>query len=101
MRSENWLGRFWSRLHAGMVQDVPPSLEECETCREVDCTQERWEACERRLATEATHPANPHHGPARTSEQLPGQTTSAAGESSAPAGGEEGLPPRSKKISVH
>jgi len=53
MRSNSWLGRFWTRLRAEVVQDVPPSLEECESCREVSCTQERWRTCARRLATEA------------------------------------------------
>ena len=53
MRSEGWFGRLWSRITSGVVQDVPPSLEECEVCREVDCTQERWLTCERRLAAEA------------------------------------------------
>jgi len=36
-----------------VVQDVPPGLEQCETCREVDCSQERWASCEHRLETEA------------------------------------------------
>jgi|GEM_PF-6624873 len=54
MSSDSWFRKFWTRLGAGVVQDVPPALEECETCREVDCTQERWLNCERRLGTEAT-----------------------------------------------
>jgi hypothetical protein len=53
MRSASWIGRFWTRLRAEFIQDVPPSLEECETCREVECTQERWLSCARRLAAEA------------------------------------------------
>jgi len=53
MRSQSWFGKLWQRLSAGVVQDVPPRLDACEACREVDCTQERWESCERRLATEA------------------------------------------------
>jgi hypothetical protein len=53
MRTDSWFGRFWTRIRAGVVQDVPPSLEECESCREVDCTQERWLTCARRLAAEA------------------------------------------------
>jgi hypothetical protein len=52
MRAESWFDKFWTRLRVGVVQDVPPSLEECECCREVDCTQERWLKCERRLAGE-------------------------------------------------
>jgi hypothetical protein len=55
MRSLPWLGKLWKRVGTGLVQDVPSSLEECEACREVECTQERWETCERRLATEATN----------------------------------------------
>ena len=47
------LGRMWSRLRTGLVQDVPPSIEACESCRELDCTQERWQSCAQRLATEA------------------------------------------------
>ena len=42
MRSNSWFGKFWTRLRTEVVQDVPPSLEECESCREVSCTQERW-----------------------------------------------------------
>jgi hypothetical protein len=53
MRSRSKFGKLWKRLADGVVQDVPPSLEECETCRELECTQERWESCERRLAAEA------------------------------------------------
>ena len=53
MRSDTWFGRFWTRLRAEVIQDVPASLEECEACREVNCTQERWLACARRLAAEA------------------------------------------------
>jgi len=53
MRSQSWFGKLWKRLGSGVVQDVPPRLEECEICREVECSQGRWESCERRLATEA------------------------------------------------
>ena len=53
MRSASWIGRFWTRLRAEVVQDVPPSLQECEACRELECTQERWLSCARRLAAEA------------------------------------------------
>ncbi len=69
MRSRSWFGRFWTRLRAGLVQDVPPSLEECETCREVDCTQERWLQCEKRLAAEEASLAD--NAPGRTDELLP------------------------------
>jgi hypothetical protein len=47
------LGKMWSRLRAGLVRDVPPSIEACESCRELDCTQEMWQSCAQRLATEA------------------------------------------------
>lgn len=55
MRSGTWFGRLWSRLGASVVQDVPPGLEECESCREVNCTQERWLTCARRLAAMAEY----------------------------------------------
>jgi hypothetical protein len=48
-----WFGSFWTRLKSKVVQDVPSSLEECESCREANCTQERWRTCARRLAAEA------------------------------------------------
>jgi hypothetical protein len=38
------LSRLWSHV----VQDVPSELDKCESCREVNCTQARWAACERR-----------------------------------------------------
>jgi hypothetical protein len=53
MHSNSWFDRFWTRVKAEVIQDVPPSLEECESCREVNCTQERWLTCARRLAAEA------------------------------------------------
>jgi hypothetical protein len=53
VRPNSWFGRFWTRLKSGVIQDVPPGLEECELCREVDCTQERWLSCARRLAATA------------------------------------------------
>ena len=51
--SSTWMSRLWSRIKGGVIQDVPPSLEACESCREADCSQERWLSCARRLATEA------------------------------------------------
>jgi hypothetical protein len=53
MHSGNWLGRIWGRMWAGVVQDVPPSLEACEACRRTDCTEKTWRVCAERLATEA------------------------------------------------
>jgi hypothetical protein len=57
MRASSWPNRFWARFRGGLVQDVPPSLEACEWCRETDCTQERWLGCSSRLAGAAEqHP---------------------------------------------
>jgi hypothetical protein len=43
----------WFRgLLKSLVQDVPPSLDACEICREGRCSQGRWESCPNRLATE-------------------------------------------------
>jgi hypothetical protein len=53
MHSDSWFGKFWTRLKAEVIQDVPASLEACEACRDVTCTQERWSTCARRLAAEA------------------------------------------------
>jgi hypothetical protein len=53
VRSKTWLGRCWIRLKGEIIQDVPPSIDECESCREANCTQERWLRCARRLAAEA------------------------------------------------
>ena len=39
------MGAVWR----GIVADCPPELHECETCRELECTQGRFAACERRL----------------------------------------------------
>jgi hypothetical protein len=39
-----------SRLWRAVVADCPPSLEACQDCRELDCTQAQWVACERRRA---------------------------------------------------
>jgi hypothetical protein len=68
MATQSWFGKIWTRLRSGVVQDVPPNLEECETCREVDCTQERWLQCEKRLATEAVSLAASHAGTGKTDE---------------------------------
>ena len=75
MRSDPWFGRFWTRLKAGVIQDVPASLEACEACREVACTQERWSTCARRLAAEAEQScAGEHYAPSVTgrSDEMPG-----------------------------
>jgi len=59
MHSNSWFSRFWTRVKAEVIQDAPASLEECESCREVNCTQQRWLTCARRLAAEAE--AQPRH----------------------------------------
>jgi hypothetical protein len=53
MRPNSWFGRFWTRFKGEVIQDVPPTIDECESCREAHCTQERWLRCARRLAAEA------------------------------------------------
>jgi hypothetical protein len=50
MASRSKFRNLWKRVADGVVQDVPPNLDGCETCRELECTQERWESCELRLA---------------------------------------------------
>ncbi len=66
--AESRFGRFWARLWSGVVADLPASLEECESCRVVDCTQERWLRCERRLIGEANRLAE---NPLATTTDLP------------------------------
>jgi hypothetical protein len=53
MLTGSWFSRFWTRLRERVIQDVPASLEQCESCRAIDCVQERWQTCARRLASEA------------------------------------------------
>jgi hypothetical protein len=53
MGRERKLGKLLGRIKAGIVADVPPSLDACESCREVDCTEERWRTCPNRLQREA------------------------------------------------
>jgi hypothetical protein len=42
-----------TRVRRSVIQDVPPNLEACESCREADCAREHWLACAKRLAGEA------------------------------------------------
>jgi hypothetical protein len=75
MRSDSWFGKFWTRLKAEVIQDVPASLEACEACREVACTQERWSTCAKRLAAEAEQSsAGEHYVPSVSgrSDEMPG-----------------------------
>jgi hypothetical protein len=53
MSAGSWLSTILTRVRRGVIQDVPPNLEACESCREVDCARERWLACAKRLAGEA------------------------------------------------
>jgi hypothetical protein len=100
MRSDNWFRKFWTRLGAGVVQDVPPALEECETCREVGCTQERWLKCERRLGTEATSFAITGVVASEgRSDELPALYISQKPQAAPEAQHEAGVAPREKKIS--
>lgn len=100
MRSESWIGKFWARLRVGVIQDVPPGLDECEACREVHCTQERWLTCERRLRTEAANLAAACLGTGRTDE-LPSMPASEQ-PAAVPAESEEnGDYARRRKISTH
>lgn len=104
MGSENWLGKLWTRLRSGVVADVPPGLEACECCRETNCTQQRWEICEHRLATESATLAANGPNALRTGELLPRVPLDIvapkpdAERAMAPASDE---PPRARKISNH
>ena len=100
MRSDTWLGRFWSRLHAGVVQDVPVSLEECEMCREVECTQERWDRCERRLAAEAAHLGRMVGSTGKTDE-MPRVNAPGPAQEASDANQEADDYARRRKISIH
>ena len=41
---------IFERIKKFLVQDVPAELEICEgACREVNCTREKFENCERRI----------------------------------------------------
>jgi hypothetical protein len=100
MRSETWFGKFWTRLRAGMVEDVPPNLEECESCREVDCTQERWLGCERRLTAETESLLGSGvRSPAGRTDELPGVSTTQESDAVPEQGGEAEEHGRSRKIS--
>ena len=57
-----FLGWFWSRSKSDLIQDVPSNIASCEfDCHVLDCNQEHWDTCERRLSMEGasvvTNPA--------------------------------------------
>jgi len=97
MRSESTFSLFWARLRAGVVQDVPPSLEECETCREVECTQERWLACERRMVADTASLAG---STARTGD-LPAILTEQDQETASDENGQDSDYGKRRKLSSH
>ena len=37
-------------LRGEFISDIPKELEECEICRETECSNDRWIKCENRLA---------------------------------------------------
>lgn len=80
MRLSHWFGTLWKRLSLSVVQEVPAGLEECEACRETECTRERWDACERRLAAQAALQVARFSG--KTAE-MPGLAADGAGAASA------------------
>ena len=52
MPREPRIRKLLGRHKAEIIADVPASIDACEACRVVDCTQERWLACPERLAVE-------------------------------------------------
>ena len=42
--------KWFDKIVKLLVQNVPEELEICEQCREVDCTQERFEKCDRKIS---------------------------------------------------
>lgn len=75
------LSSWWRRARDAVVQDVPASLEACESCRETDCTQSRWQQCARRLAEEAAL-CGEVFGPVGRTDEMP-SVTSAPGQDGA------------------
>ena len=98
MHFDTWFGKLWTRFRAGVVQDVPPGLEECEACRELECTQERWLNCEKRLETEAAQLCDAKATLMRTDE-LPRIFMAQEPQAAPPESGEPIAPPRRRKIS--
>jgi hypothetical protein len=42
--------RVWKKFKASIVQDCPAELFACEVCDNLDCTDEEYSHCGRRLA---------------------------------------------------
>jgi len=43
--------KIFKRFLNWIAPEVPKELDACESCRELDCPQSKWENCERRLHT--------------------------------------------------
>ena len=44
------LGNLWQWVENKLIQDVPESIAECEfECRRLECRQEEWETCEKKM----------------------------------------------------
>ena len=48
-RVTSFFQRMFQRLSRLIIEDVPPEIDACETCRETECTEERFETCENRI----------------------------------------------------
>ena len=49
------MGKISNILHLikkGLVADIPSEYQACESCREIDCTSERFNSCPNRLLGE-------------------------------------------------
>jgi len=58
MRPDSRFKRFWTRIKSGIVQDVPPHLEACESsCKKEDCSEEHFASCAQRLTVKAERTA--------------------------------------------
>jgi hypothetical protein len=44
--------QFLKEIKAGLIQDVPPEYQACESCREPECNTARSETCKQRLQAE-------------------------------------------------
>lgn len=46
----NKLRQLLRRTGGGIIQDIPPELDVCESCRKPICYQDEWIVCENRIA---------------------------------------------------